>query len=246
VDTVEWGSGATPAQAPAQPPAQAPAQPPAGASHQPSVGRALARIGGRWTALVVGALGLAALVASELLPWVKVHMGATSVPGANAPIDLGGDTSLDLDRLNTIGVFAYDLGILAVLALVGAVLFGPTAHRRSLFGFAVGLIAAQALNLAGLIHSFGHLVDSGVSSSRLPGGFHSSVEPGAYFAIIGLLLGLASVLLAAAPERVRTRLADVVGEPVDAEFTDEPIELTVTQAKPIDEAYYRRPDLHHR
>jgi hypothetical protein len=31
-------------------------------------------------------------------------------------------------------------------------------------------------------------------------------------------------------------------EPVDAEFTDEPIELTVTQAKPIDESYFAGPD----
>jgi hypothetical protein len=71
-------------------------------------------------------------------------------------------------------------------------------------------------------------------------------EPGAYLAAVGPLLLLVSVVLSAAPPRVRAQLADAVREPVDAHFTDEPMELTVTQVKPIDEAYYTRPDLHRR
>jgi hypothetical protein len=231
VDTVEWGTGSAPERT-------------RGSLERPASRRLLTAVGGRWTVLALATLAFIALIGSELMPWTTLHTGG------GGTVDTGSDAvSLDavggsygLDRLNTIGVFAYQFGILAVLGLVGGALFARAAQRRALFGIALGLIAAQALNLAGLIHSFAHLLDNGVPASRLPEGYHTSVEPGAYLAVAGLILLLAALVLSSAPERVRSRLVDAVREPVDSQYTDEPFELTVTQAKPIDESYFTRPD----
>ncbi len=231
MDTVEWGTGPAPAHA-------------HGSPERPAPRRLLSAVGGRWLVLALAALAFVALVGSELMPWTTLHTGGGgTVDGGNDAVSLdaaGG--SYGLDRLNTIGVVAYQLGMLAVLGLVGGALFARAAQRRALFGIALGLVAAQGLNLAGLIHSFAHLLDTGLSVSRLPAGFHTSIEPGAYLAVAGLVLLLAGLVLSSAPDRVRSRLVDAVREPVDNRYTDEPFELTVTQAKPIDESYFTRPD----
>jgi hypothetical protein len=139
----------------------------------------------------------------------------------------------------------YHLGMFAVLALVGAVQFGRLAQRRRLVGFAVGLIAAEGLGVLSVIHSVGELASLGLPG-RQTATTQTVIEPGACLAVAGLVLILASVLLSVAPERVRVRLADAVREPDEGQFTDEPIELTVTQVKPLDEAYWTRPDPHRR
>lgn len=201
-------------------------------------------LGGRWAVLALAGLAFVALIGSELMSWTSLHAGSgTADVSDNEAINLdalGG--SYGLDRLNTIGAFAYQFGMLAVLGLVGGALFARVSQRRLLFGFALGLIAAQALNLAGLIHSFGHLLDNGLPVSQLPSGFHSTVEPGAYLALAGLVLLLAALVLSTAPDPVRSRLVAAVREPADSQHTDEPFELTVTQARPIDESYFSRPD----
>jgi hypothetical protein len=238
MDTVEWGSG----RGPVEPLAR---QQNLGLD-EPQNRRLSARIGGRWTAVTLAAVGVAAMVAAQLLPWTTLHPGSTS-EGTNIESNSVGLTvtlSLGLDRLTSFGVFAYQIGTLAILGLLGALLFGSVRQRRTVFGIGAGLFAAQAVNLAGIVHSFSHLLDNYVPLGAQTGGLHTSVDPGAYFAVIGLLLLLASLLVTAAPERVRAQLSDVVREPVDAQFTDEPFELTVTQAKPIDEAYFTRPENH--
>jgi hypothetical protein len=240
VDTVEWGSGRTPAESLTGPPSD----------RQPAdrawVGWSLNRVAGRWAAVVLAALGVGTLVGSEFLPWARLNTGGASSggnPASSAP-DVS-DTSFGLDQLNSIGSFAYRLGLLAVLALVGAVLFARPRQRRVLAGVAVGIVAAEALSLISLIRSLSHLFGDGVTS-RQSSSFHVGVEPGPYLAAVGLLLLLGSVVLSAAPAQVRAQFADAMREPVDAHFTDQPMELTVTQVKPIDEAYYTRPDLHRR
>jgi hypothetical protein len=209
--------------------------------------RAPARLGGRWTAASLAAAGLAAMMASELMPWTTLHIDrATGNASGNDILGnlpgLNGAMTFGLDRLHTFDVFAYQIAMLGVLALLGALLFGRVQQRRAVFGAVLGLLAAQALTLAGMIHSFAHLLDDYLGAAPLPGSLHTTVEPGAYFAVVGLVLLLASLLVTAAPERVRAQLSDVMREPVDAQYTDEPFELTVTQAKPIDETYFNRPD----
>ena len=230
MDTVEWGAGLAPE--------------PAGSRERPASRRLLTALGGRWTVLALAALAFVALIGSELMPWTTLHTGrGGTVDAGNDAISVDAlSGSYGLDRLNTIGVFAYQFGMLAVLGLVGGALLARASQRRALFGIALGLIAAQALNLAGLIHSFAHLLDNGLPVSQQPAGFHTSVEPGAYLAVAGLILLLAALVLSSAPERVRSRLVDAVREPAASQYTDEPFELTVTQAKPIDESYFTRPD----
>ena len=231
MDTVEWGTGPGPEKA---------REPLAGSRPR----RLLTAAGGRWAVLGIAALAFVALIGSELMPWASLSTGSgTATPNDSESINLDAVAgSYGLDRLSTIGTFAYQFGMLAVLGLVGGALFARAAQRRTLFGIAFGLIAAQALNLAGLIHSFSNLLNNGLPVSRLPAGFHTTVEPGAYLAIAGLVLLLAALVLSSAPERMRSRLVEAVREPVDSQHTDEPFELTVTQAKPIDESYFTRPD----
>jgi hypothetical protein len=238
VDTVEWGSGRDPVESLTR---QRDSEPDESATQ-----RRLGRIGGWWTAVTLAAAGLAAMMASELLPWTTLHFSSQGTNTDSNPLGPTGTLSLGLDRLQTFEVFGYEFAMLAMFALLGSLLFGSGRQRRAVFGMGVGLVAAQALTLAGMIHSFGHLLDSYLGLDRATTGLHTTIGPGAYFAVIGLILLLAALLMTAAPERVRAQLSDVMREPVDAEFTDEPIELTVTQAKPIDESYFTRPDNHHR
>lgn len=201
------------------------------------------RIGSWWTATALAAGGLAAMMASELLPWATLHISSPSGTDLQAnSASVNGTMTFGLDRLRSFDVYAYQTATLAVLALLGALLFGRVRQRRALFGMGAGLLAAQALTLAGMIHSFGHLLDDYLGIERPSIDLHTTVEPGAYFAAVGLILLLACLVMTAAPERVRAQLSEVMREPVDAEFTDEPIELTVTQAKPIDESYFMGPD----
>jgi hypothetical protein len=186
-------------------------------------------------------------VAAEFLPWVSLHItqapNTVVDPGFGGTVDPGlNGTAVGVDAISTATAFAYHLGVFAVLALVGAVQFGHLAQRRRLLGFAVGVIAAQGLCLVSVIHSVGQLS----SLDRPTVTTHTVIQPGAYLAIAGLVLILASVVLSVAPERVRVRLADAVREPDNAQFSDGPIELTVTQVKPLDEAHWTRPDPHGR
>jgi hypothetical protein len=248
VDTVEWGSG--PTRTPnGSAPGGATGLPILGAAGRPA-GSSRLSVRDRWVMPVLAGLGLVGLVAAEFLPWVSLRLDAAPTNGAdtgfgsNLDISSSG-TPVGVDMMNTSAAFVYHLGLFAVLALVGAVQFGRPAHRRRLVGFAVGLIAAEGLGVLSVIHSFGQLASLGLSDQRTAA-THTVIEPGAYLAIAGLLLILASVVLSVAPERVRGRLADAVREPDDGEYTDEPIELTVTQVKPLDEAHWSRPDPHGR
>lgn len=225
---MEWGAGPAPDEA------RGPLEPPRSR-------RLLTAAGGRWAVLGIAALAFVALIGSELMPWTILHTGNSAANNGNDTVQLDMAGSYGLDRLNTLAAFAYQLGMLAVLGLVGGAVFARPAQRRAMFGVALGLIAAQGLNLVGLIHSFSRLVDNFLPDAQRSN-YHATTEPGAYLAIAGLLLLLAALVLSAAPARVRSRLVDAVRQPADGEDTDEPFELTVTQAKPIDESYFTRPD----
>jgi hypothetical protein len=204
---------------------------------------------GRWVTPVLAGLGLVALLAAEFLPWVALRIdargnGSTTTFGSNLDPSTTG-TAVGIDVMNTFSAFSYRLGLFAILAVVGAMQFGRLTQRRRLVGFAVGLIAAESLCVIGAIRSLGQLAGLEGSNQQAPG-VHTVIEPGAYLAIAGLVLILASVLLSVASARVQARLADAVREPDDAQYTDEPIELTVTQVKPLDEAHWARPDPHRR
>ncbi len=225
VDTVEWGSDRN--------------RTPDG------YGSAPVRLRSRWVTPVLAGLGLIGLGAAEVLPWVSLKIDAPSNSniafGSNVDVS-GVGTSVGIDGINTFSALAYHLGLFAMLALVSAVQFSRLPQRRRLVGFAVGLIAGEGLCVLSAVHSFGRLSSLGLTDQQTTARTHTVIEPGTYLSIVGLLLILASVLLSVAPERVRARLADAVREPDDAQFTDEPIELTVTQVKPLDEAHWSRPD----
>ena len=246
---MEWGSGRTPG--PEGSGRGGPIGLPILAEAEPSERRTgIWRLQGRWATLVLAGLGLVGLLVGEILPWVSLRItnsaanSSDTAFGSNLDLSSAG-TPVGVDAMNTLSAFSYHLGLFAVLALVGAVQFGRLPQRRRLVGFATGVIAAEGLCVLSAIHSFGQLERLNLSG-QLAAGVHTVIEPGAYVSIAGLLLILASVLLSVAPERVRVRLADAVREPEDAEFTDEPIELTVTQVKPLDEAHWTRPDPHRR
>jgi hypothetical protein len=246
VDTVEWGSGPTGTSSNGSAPGGATGLPMLGPAERPAVGSRLS-LRGRWVTPVLAGLGVAGLVAAEFLPWVSLHITQapnTAIdPGFIGAVSPGSDgTAVGVDAISTVTALAYHLGVFAVLALMGAVQFGRLAQRRRLVGFAVGVIAAQGLCVISVIHSVGQLSSLDQPAVKT----HTVIEPGAYLAIAALLLILASVVLSVAPERVQVRLADAVREPDDGQFTDEPIGLTVTQVKPLDEAHWTRPDPHGR
>ena len=228
MDTLDWGAAAASDEA---------SEP----RERPRARRLLSAASGPWVVVGLAALAFVALIGSELMPWATLHAGNAPTNNDSDTISVAAGGSFGLDRLNTLGAFAYQLGMLAVLGLVGGALFARPTQRRAMFGVALGLITAQGLNLAGLVHSFSHLIDNFVPDGRTPG-YQTTIEPGAYLAIVGLLLLLAALVMSAAPERVRSRLVDAVREPADSQLTDEPFELTVTQAKPIDESHFTRPD----
>jgi hypothetical protein len=246
VDTVEWGSG--PTRTPnGSAPGGAAGLPILGPAERPA---ATSRISlrGRWVTQVLAGLGLAGLAAAEFLPWFSIadapSSGGDTTFRGNVDVSSAG-TPVGVDMLNTLTAFTYHLGLFAVLAVVGAVQFGRLAQRRRLVGFAIGLIVAEGLCVLSVIHSFGQLASLGLTGQQTAA-THTVIEPGVYLAVAGLLLILASVVLSVAPERLSVRLADAVREPDDGQYTDERVELTVTQVKPLDEAHWSRPDPHRR
>jgi len=138
---VEWGSG------------RGPVEPRIGGQDpepdEPQTRRISARISGRWTAVTLAAAGVAAMMASELLPWTTLHMSTQGNNPDSNPLGPTRTLSLGLDRLQTFEVFGYEFAMLATLAVLGALLFGSVRQRRAVFGVGVGLLAAQALHARG-------------------------------------------------------------------------------------------------
>src|SRR5262245_4728714 len=117
VDTVEWGTGERP---------------------ESTRGRFQWRPGWVERPLAAGLAGLAvlALVFSQLLPWGYLTL--------DTPVGSSEQEKLYLDNVGTIAVFAFQLGLLPLLALAGAALAAPQAARRTLAAAGIGAVGCVA------------------------------------------------------------------------------------------------------
>lgn len=239
MDTVEWGTG--------EPSGKRPGR----------LRSTTLAAGGRGAAAVLAVLGFITLIAAEVLPWGMLHLGSADTGdtdrvgrdlGNADPAALARAGSLGLDRLDFGSTFVYRLGTLLLLAIVGAALFGRPALRRAVFGVGLGVLAAQVLVVVAMVHSFS-MIDP-LSSFALgalefqatPTVTSTSVESGTFCAFASLALLLAALVLSAMPGQVRSRLVAGSVEPVAAHPEEQPLELTVAPATPLDEAYFSRPD----
>jgi hypothetical protein len=159
----------------------------------------------------------------------------------------------------------YHLGTLLLFALLGAALLARPAQRRLASGLGFGVLAGMVVVVVGMVHSLNTLLPptvytGGTSTFRqattaLPDtvvAASTTINPGTVFAFAALALLLAALAVPVLPDQLRSRLVTGRAEPVEAQFTDEPpdltvvparpVEVTVTAATPMDEAYFGRPE----
>jgi hypothetical protein len=189
---------------------------------------------------VLAALAVASLIAAEVLPWTTLAL-PSSASGAD-PTSPVGAVSYTINRLDSLGTLTYHLGWFALLGLIGAVLTGGRTPRRGVFGAAIGVAAAQVVVVIGIVSSVRDRFTNTSTGLALPDSITSSVDSGAFLAFAAIALALAAIVVTALPAPVRARLTQTGGEPVDAQFTDAPPDLTVAPAAPIDESYFARPE----
>jgi hypothetical protein len=187
-----------------------------------------------------------------------------TLPSSTLPPD---PYTVGLGQVASGSTLVYHLGTLLLFALLGAVLLARPAQRRLASGLAFGVLAGLIVVVVGMVHSFNTLLPTitssggsfGSSLRQLPETVPSTVlaasttvEAGTFFAAGSLALLLAALLAGVLPDQVRSRLVTGVTEPVDAQFTDEPpdltvapvspVNVTVSAVDPIDESYFGRPD----
>jgi hypothetical protein len=188
-----------------------------------------------------------------------------TVPYSTLPSD---PYTVGLGQVSSGSTLVYHLGTLLLFALLGAVLLARPAQRRLASGLGFGVLAGLIVVVVGMVHSFNTLLPDSTSSGGalfgsslrvLPETVPSTVlaasttvEAGTFFAAGSLALLLAALLAGVLPDQVRSRLVTGVTEPVDAQFTDEPpdltvapvspVNVTVSAVDPIDESYFGRPD----
>lgn len=263
MDTLEWGNSGTPPE------------------RAPRVRVLTVLTGGRRVAFALAVLALVALVAAELLPWATLHGGPGSTgAGGISAFDSGtgrfaitlpsGPTYPDpytvgVGQLASGSTLVYHLGVLLLLALLGAALLARPAQRRLATGLGFGLLAGMVVVVVSMVHSFNTLLPATVytggtsvfrqATTVLPGtvvAASTTINPGTFFAFGALALLLAALAVSVLPDQVRSRLVTGVTEPVGAQFSDEPPDLTVTPASPVevtvaaatpvDESYFGRPE----
>jgi hypothetical protein len=244
VDTVEWGT-------------QEPVTRPPGRLRS-----VVAATGGRRAGAVLAVVGVAVLIAAELLPWATLHLlpGATSAglsPGTGFSFGrTNGDLvipdpavpslfTVGLDRLDSGTALVYRLGTVLLLAMVGAALLARPAQRRTALGLGLGVLAGQLVVVAGMVHSFGTVVPTSATGEAFrspPVVTSTALQSGTLCAFVSLALLLAALLASALPDRVRARLVGGVAEPAAERSDEEPMDLTVEPASPLGGAYFGRPD----
>jgi hypothetical protein len=181
---------------------------------------------------LAGGGALLAIVA-EVLPW------------AGAGPSSGTRGGLGIDNLNTISVLGYYLCWVGLLGLTGLVLATTRpATRRAAAGAALGVGAAQAMVLAGIlrwIFAGTGLTDSSASNSTDSSASNSpSVGLGLFCAVLGVGLVVAAVLVAVRRGR-SVRGASAMPAALPGE--DEPAELTVQPVSPIDDSLFTRREI---
>ncbi|GIH13098.1 hypothetical protein [Rugosimonospora africana] len=166
--------------------------------------------------------------------------------------------TVGLGQIASGSTLVYHLGALLLFAFVGAALLARPAQRRLATGLGLGVLAGMVVVVVGMVHSFNTLLPTttytgGTSSFRstltnVPDtvlAASTTVNPGTFFAFGALALLLAALAVSVLPDQVRVRLVTGAAEPVDAQFTDEPPDLTVTPVSPVEASvtpYFGRPD----
>jgi hypothetical protein len=224
VDTVEWGSGGE------------------ASTKAPAWWRAV-RVpgGGRRPAAVLAVLGFGALVAAEVVPWTSLHFQANTDTQGLTVSPTSDPVAMGIDKLNVTGTLTYHICLVLLLGAIGIVLAGRPSQQRTAFGAALGLVAAQIVIVVELVHSFAGLATDNVGG-RFIQAYRTTVDPGVYLAFASIALLLAALVVAVLPARLRAQLVAGAAEPVEAEFTDAPLDLTVSAAAPLDEGYFHRPE----
>jgi hypothetical protein len=174
--------------------------------------------------------GFGLLVAAEVLPWI------TSTESVNAQTfpTVSGPTETGLAQL-PVSTDIFNLGWLAILAVVTTALAVRPPARRIVIAAGLGLLAAQVALLLGMTRGLEHLT---TTTTVLRGGYNQTLartelpvrlEVGLFCAYGAAALFVLALLLAGGlPRRLRA------AEPVHAEPEPGPTDLTVSPAGPAD------------
>ncbi len=220
----------------------------------PRLWRSVPRLG----AYALTAAGFALIAAADFAPWARINLGAAASFGTDLTTN-SGDLAVTLDRVVSNESFAFQLGVIALLAAVGYTLSTSLARRRVAVGLTAGIAAGNLLMVIlvarAALHTFDTLSGLGVTprSDATP---TVSTGPGVFLAAAGILLLVAGAVTAAGlmtrhPLAVPLPRAPVT-QPVavPAQASEEPgvfgpdgeRELTVSPMEPLDESYFARPD----
>lgn len=182
--------------------------------------------GQRLSAPAVGAavVAFALFLAAELLPWMTVDQPLQGI-GPDIPTQT---RDVSLDGVGWGITAAYYLGLMLLLATVGLVQVSRPHARRVLTAAGFGVAAALLVLLVGVIERAGKGGQYGVFDANTS----TSVGPGPYLAIGGLLLVVAALVVSGWRPSVPGRRPAQAQEPVDDDDDEEPgpIDLTVTPA----------------
>jgi len=176
-------------------------------------------------------LAVLALIVTQVVSWGTVQR----VPGSDTSA-----VKMYIDNLS-IGAFAFELGLLPLLALTGAALATRSANRRTFALAGVGVAAGVAVVLAGMIRSLmSPTPEVLLGQASEVGSLSLGLGPYAAVAALGLLI--ASLVLCALPPRgTRSAALQATGggrllrrPRLPSEVApEEPLDLTVTPAPPI-------------
>jgi hypothetical protein len=227
VDTVEWG-GVAPER-----------------RRIPALWNRLPRVG----ALTLAALGLAAFVAAELVPWGTAHIPSSpdgAVRGIRGPFADG--HGVVLNQVQDMNLLTYHLGVIALLGAAGMVVAGGATRRRASMGVTLGLAGGVGIMIMSMYYGVTHYFDSFYNELGAPdpaavpaiaGG------PGAFVAVAGLGLLVAAAVTAGLGSRgghPTTPPAPAAAAIPASRTPAEDRELTVSGLDPVNEAYFAHPD----
>jgi hypothetical protein len=171
-------------------------------------------------ALACAVIAVALFAAAELLPWMTVNVAAT--PGGQPGTDI---KELPIQALGVGLVVPYYAGCAALLTLIGLVLVSRPHARRVLTAAGLGIAVAELIVLLGCIRWAGRGGEYAYSFS-----VDATVEVGPYFAVVGVLVaGAALVLSGWRPGLFSRRAGAPAPEPEDDPDAEPgPIDLTVS------------------
>jgi hypothetical protein len=188
-------------------------------------------------ALLVGALGAAAFVASMAYSWERVLLDLT--PLGNGTFERTSSTfdlaPTSVDGLGTVYVWV----MIGLLATIGAAVAWPQSAARlrvlatGVGVGAVGILIALTVRLPQAFISQQGVPVEGQAQLKV----NTTHEPGVYFAFAAVVLCVAAIWLAG-PLRRSSTATRVPAQPSTMDIQPRAYEVTVTAAEPIDHAVH--------